>query len=397
MITRRKLIIPFIIAAIIIIYVIIPYINFPRFRPAASDDFIFIEIDLERSLSSFNAHSRPVFYADEATGGFFAASRDTIKFYDETGVMKNQAMYSAALENPVIRGTGGIVAVSERGGTHIYVYSNGGMVYTVPLRHPLISLSVNERGETCAIMQREEDYLIHVFTQTGSLIYENISSAKDIVPVLGTISPDGQLLAVVYYDYSRVSLSSIITFYALDRQETIAQNLPDAIIGSINDLEGEAVFAARFTERNRLLFISNKTVTCWETSPRMQKMWERTLYNELTGAYIFNDSFALLYGRPTDSERAERAGTAKIFSVAHMEERATIESASPPMYISGGKDALIIARSTGLTAYSTRDGRELWNYQTPVQTFHSYFVSNDKILVVHENRTALLQRQKKTE
>ena len=382
-----KIAVPCLLVVALIIYAVVD-INFgDLFGKKAQGEYIFKEADFSIQYAS---HIQADFHVYGK--GFYYVNKDGIKYITDSGDTKMHYMYS--MTSPIMRVSNEIVAVSEQRSNRIYVFNINGLMYEKQLKNPLISFSVDPSGICSIITQNEDDYIISVFNKNGDIIHENVFPSNQVFAVMTSISNDGRILAVLYYDISGVEICSKITFYYLVKSEAI--DYQNSIFGGNESYDGETIWDMRFMNDNKLITISDKSISCIDTDSKCQKIWNIKLNNKLDAIYVDPAGYiALAYGDGFLNTEPEPVGFVRIYN-ADLTATAEFQSRSRVTYLSGSaaQSAVIIGSGRHYDAIKT-SGDVLWEYESLKDLKQTLFLGDAyKILTAGETRAEILHGER---
>ena len=106
---------------------------------------------------------------------------------------------SFSLEDPYVVTSYNRIAIGDKNGKVVRVYSNEGHMYTVNTVDSVLGFTINKDGFLAVILKEESNYQIDVYNNSGDNVYsiKNISFNEG-VPVSVSISEDNEVLSVSY-------------------------------------------------------------------------------------------------------------------------------------------------------------------------------------------------------
>ena len=146
-------------------------------------------------------------------GGVVKYSRDGISYLNQSGERQWNQPYQ--IKNPFVEGNETSAAVADKGGNDIYVFQRDGVKGEIHTTLPIQKISVSEQGIVCAILKNESapERIVCYDTAGNILVEHKMSLEGNGYPIDAAISPDGQVMQVVYLYTQDGAITSRIGFY----------------------------------------------------------------------------------------------------------------------------------------------------------------------------------------
>lgn len=345
--------------------------------------------DLQKSSVSisYGADSRSSIYAPENGGGFFIASKDGLHYYDKSGKELLSDAYNMTL--PVMVGEGNYVAVAEKDGSSIYVYSTEnttGPVYVGQTDEPIISFALNTAGYISAITQNGAHYKIVTFNDKGTRTYGELTD-ENVIPLASDISNDGRILAISFADYNGAELNSVIEFSYINKSDSLESQ--SDVFASNTSNNGQMIGIIRFMADNVLLAVSEQELCAIDTENSAKKIWSYAYPNTITALDCGDSYFALSYGGALPNMDSLSENTVRIYDMSLNLLGETVFSQNVT-YLHCSNKAVIAGGRSALAGYGLNGG-ELWTYNVSSENATACFVgSTSRIAVFTATKTEIL-------
>lgn len=204
------------IIAIVLVAIILLIVGSCLFMKYQTYDYIKITQTYENK-SKDNAN-----YAS-CMGGILRYSRDGIALLSKTG--KEKWNQPCQLNNPFIAQTDESVAVADRGGTSILVFSEKGLKGEIKTTRPIERVSVSTQGIVSAILKDDETPLVMCYDAKGAVLVEHqVSISKMGYPLDVGISEDGETLVLSYLNTESNHLVGKVAYYYFGEGGTTKEN-----------------------------------------------------------------------------------------------------------------------------------------------------------------------------
>lgn len=299
---------------------------------------------------------------------------------------------SFSLENPYISTSYNKIAIGDKNGKVVRVYSNEGHMYTVNEITNVLGFSINKNGFLSIILKNDANYEVKVYNNTG----ENAYFVKDIsynegVPVSASISSDDNVLAVSYIKTIGATVDSNIVFYSIrDGQVFGGYIKQDQIAGII-----------KFLGNSNLICISEKEIFIIKSNgqqnfEQVKEIYKRPLNNVLKGLQFLDGvGYVVCYGQPIlSSQNFIQENTVVFYNESGGEIGKYYKKDENISYIKGSKFGAILQDGRLFTAIDT-SGRKIWQYQATQDIKDVMFYDNDnKALIVTNNEIKIVKIDK---
>lgn len=299
---------------------------------------------------------------------------------------------SFSLESPYISTSYDKIAIGDKNGKIVRVYSNEGHMYTVNEVTNVLGFSINKNGFLSIILKNDANYEVKVYNNTG----ENAYFVKDIsynegVPVSASISADDNVLAVSYIKTIGATVDSNIVFYSIrDGQMFGGYIKQDQIAGII-----------KFLGNSNLICISEKEIFIiksngQQNSEQVKEIYKRPLNNVLKGLQFLDGvGYVVCYGQPIlSSQDFIQENTVVFYNESGGEIGKYYKKDENISHIKGNKFGAILQDGRLFTAIDT-SGRKIWQYQATQYIKDVMFYDNDsKAIIVTNNEIKIVKIDK---
>ena len=144
--------------------------------------------------------------------GVLKYSRDGVAYLNQRGEEQWNQPYQ--IKNPFVEGNDSSAAVADKGGNDIYIFQKDGVKGEIHTTLPIQRISVSEQGIVCAVLKNEFTPSIVCYDIAGNVLVEHKASLEGTgYPVDAEISPDGQVMQVVYLYTQDGNISSKVNCY----------------------------------------------------------------------------------------------------------------------------------------------------------------------------------------
>ena len=144
--------------------------------------------------------------------GVLKYSRDGISYLDQKGSeVWNQAYQ---IQNPVVDVNETSGAVADKGGNAILVFNEEGLRGEIETDLPIERISVSEQGIVSVILIDEGSSQILCYDAAGNILVEHKTSVNGTgYPMDAALSPDGEILQVLYLYTQDGTITSRVAYY----------------------------------------------------------------------------------------------------------------------------------------------------------------------------------------
>lgn len=148
----------------------------------------------------------------EFAGGVLKYSRDGITYLDSSGQEQWNQPYQ--IKNPSLDVNSQSAAVADKGGNNILVFQKEGLKGEIRTTLPIEKVAVSEQGIVAAVLKNESTPRIICYDTAGNVLVEHKSSMTGGgYPVDIAISPNGEVMQVVYLSVSSGEMTSRVCYY----------------------------------------------------------------------------------------------------------------------------------------------------------------------------------------
>ena len=172
---------------------------------------------------------------EEFAEGVLKFSRDGIAYLDDSGQEQWNLPYQ--IKNPFLDVNSESAAVADKGGNNIMVFQKDGLKGEIKTTLPIEKIAVSEQGIVAAVLKNESTPQIICYDIAGNVLVEHKSSMVGIgYPVDIAISPDGELMQIVYlsvYDGKMISRVGYYNFGAAGAEKIDHQVTEKEYKGSV--------------------------------------------------------------------------------------------------------------------------------------------------------------------
>jgi len=148
----------------------------------------------------------------EFADGVLKYSRDGIVYLNLKGEEQWNQPYQ--IKNPFIDANGDSAAVADKGGNNIMVFQKDGLKGEIKTTLPIERVAVSEQGIVAAVLKNESTPRIICYDTAGNVLVEHKSSLTGGgYPVDIAISPNGEMMQIVYLSVSGGEMMSRVCYY----------------------------------------------------------------------------------------------------------------------------------------------------------------------------------------
>lgn len=178
---------------------------------------IYLLINLQTYTSVRTVDTYPVSGAasneyKQFADGVLKYSRDGISYLDQKGSeVWNQAYQ---IQNPVVDVNETSGAVADKGGNAILVFNEEGLRGEIETDLPIERISVSEQGIVSVMLIDESSSQILCYDAAGNILVEHKTSVNGTgYPMDAALSPDGEILQVLYLYTQNGTITSRVAYY----------------------------------------------------------------------------------------------------------------------------------------------------------------------------------------
>ena len=178
---------------------------------------IYLLINLQTYTSVRTVDTYPVSGAasneyKQFADGVLKYSRDGISYLDQKGSEVWNQPYQ--IQNPVVDVNETSGAVADKGGNPILVFNEEGLRGEIETDLPIERISVSEQGIVSVILIDESSSQILCYDAAGNILVEHKTSVNGTgYPMDAALSPDGEILQVLYLYTQDGTITSRVAYY----------------------------------------------------------------------------------------------------------------------------------------------------------------------------------------
>lgn len=178
---------------------------------------IYLLINLQTYTSVRTVDTYPVSGAasneyKQFADGVLKYSRDGISYLDQKGSEVWNQPYQ--IQNPVVDVNETSGAVADKGGNSILVFNEEGLRGEIETDLPIEKISVSEQGIVSVILIDESSSQILCYDAAGNILVEHKTSVNGTgYPMDAALSPDGEILQVLYLYTQDGTITSRVAYY----------------------------------------------------------------------------------------------------------------------------------------------------------------------------------------
>lgn len=178
---------------------------------------IYLLINLQTYTSVRTVDTYPVSGAasneyKQFADGVLKYSRDGISYLDQKGSEVWNQPYQ--IQNPVVDVNETSGAVADKGGNAILVFNEEGLRGEIETNLPIERISVSEQGIVSVILIDESSSQILCYDAAGNILVEHKTSVNGTgYPMDAALSPDGEILQVLYLYTQDGTITSRVAYY----------------------------------------------------------------------------------------------------------------------------------------------------------------------------------------
>ncbi|MBS5429899.1 MAG: hypothetical protein KHX75_02310 [Lachnospiraceae bacterium] len=178
---------------------------------------IYLLINLQTYTSVRTVDTYPVSGAasneyKQFADGVLKYSRDGISYLDQKGSEVWNQPYQ--IQNPVVDVNETSGAVADKGGNAILVFNEEGLRGEIETDLPIERISVSEQGIASVILIDESSSQILCYDAAGNILVEHKTSVNGTgYPMDAALSPDGEILQVLYLYTQDGTITSRVAYY----------------------------------------------------------------------------------------------------------------------------------------------------------------------------------------
>lgn len=299
---------------------------------------------------------------------------------------------SFSLEAPYVVTSYNRIAIGDKNGKVVRVYSNEGHMYTVNTVDSVLGFTINKDGFLAVILKGESNYQIDVYNNSGDNIYsiKNISFNEG-VPVSVSISEDNEVLSVSYIKTIGATIDSNIVFYSIQDGQTFG--------GVVK--QNQIVGITKFMDNSNIVCISDEEIfiikcNSAKTAEQVKEIYRKPLNNILKDvAFLDGIGYVVCYGQSiTKNENALEENTVVFYNQSGGEIGKYYKKGKNITNVSANKFGAILQESRLFTAVD-KSGKKVWEYQATQDIKDVIFYdSSNKALIVTNDQIKIVKIDK---
>ncbi|PHV69276.1 hypothetical protein CS063_16610 [Sporanaerobium hydrogeniformans] len=189
----------------------------------------------------------------------FKVTRDGVTAYD----LKGQQLWADALslENYIVKQRGSYIAVGEKEGKSITLFSDKGKQGEVQSSNKILYFSINEKGGIVTIEEGVDSHTVSAYDSKGRFLGGRVTYSKDSgYPVVAELSPTNNLLLISYININKPALTSEIVAVELGANE---EDVMDNVVYGLEQKDN-LVYEIEFLKDNEWMSIGDKTMSSYD-------------------------------------------------------------------------------------------------------------------------------------
>ncbi|MFI3230715.1 MAG: DUF5711 family protein [bacterium] len=297
-----------------------------------------------------------------------------------------------SIENPYVVTCEDKIAIGDKNGKIIRVYSSTEQLYTLDFTNSILGFNINKNGYISVITKVNESYGIDVHNENGVELY----TIKDIslnegIPVSSAISHDNRVLSVSYLNIYDPNVSSNIVLYSMSNNMAFGgYTKKNQIVSNLN-----------FSSDNNLIGISGKElfivkINTSADNPSSREAYQNTFVNKIKYIEFLDlDNFVVCYGAPILGEDSSIENNTLVFYNSSGSERGKYISPDDIMTLEANEYGVIISNSRLFRGIST-SGSKIWEYQATQDIKKVLYYQSKNNIVITTNNTIKITRINKT-
>lgn len=204
------------------------------------------------------------------------------------------------MQVPMVKVNGSYVAVADKNGRDIYIFSETGLKGTVETTDPIDSITLSASGEVLAVVESGKITPIYLYAPNGTkLVSFRTTMSKSGYPLSLAISDDGKLVEIAYLYLDSGSLMSKVAFYNFGE---VGQNKADNLVGG-NDYLGEAVPVVGFLDNSTAFAVGTGRIMFYEGKETPRNIGDTMIYDKIHSVFYGSGYVGLVF---VDNEEGNR-------------------------------------------------------------------------------------------
>lgn len=256
---KKKIMITFIIALILIIVAII-FIVYCANKPFRDflDKYVLMKNVVEDSTNA-------IIIDENETNNIYAydkyiavLSKNTLKNYNSSGKLDGEL--TVEISNPVTATNGKFLLIAEKEKSKIYLVSGSQLIWQKDLEGEINKISVNKNGYVAVILSGTTyKSVIQTFDSSGNELFKTYLSSTTAMDV--DISLDNQYLAFSEMNTSGTTIQSIIKIVSIQKAKQKSKDTSiEPILYTYIEENSSLITNIKYQEGNRLVYMSDNSI-----------------------------------------------------------------------------------------------------------------------------------------
>lgn len=222
------------------------------------------------------ALDKKVIILDPKKNNYVLTNKDQIVHITKDGVVaytvEGQQIWSdtISLTQIITKQKEPYFALGEKMGRELIVFSDKGKQASITTQYPIVFFSINQQGYTTVIENQSDSHIVSMYNEEGKSVgVKRITQLKEWgFPVAAEISPDNELLFIVYVNGKQPVLTSTIICIPTKKPK---QEAVDSILYGIEHKDS-FVYGIQFMNQNQWIAIGDKMVALYNKEGKL--IWE---------------------------------------------------------------------------------------------------------------------------
>ena len=260
----------------------------------------------------------------------FATFQEKILKYSNDGAFltdhNNEVIWNQAYEmaRPTIDMCGGYLTIYDKGGKHIYVFSQAGLVNSVETRMPITQVSIAAQGTIAVLTDNRTTGLLTLYDKNGTeLVNGAIHGQKGGYPIAIALSDDAIKLGVSLLDISGGTVKTTLAFYNFG---AVGENAIDHIV-SANTYDDMLIPELDFVSKDCMLAIGDSKLLVYEGTQSPKLVTEIPFVNE-TKSVFYNQKYVGIVQNSSDTTARHQIQVYDFSGKLQMDELSDLEYSS---------------------------------------------------------------------
>lgn len=239
---------------------------------------------------------------DENSGSYLSLGSYVVRYTNNGAVGMNSDQdelwqQSYEMDNPVTAVRGDTLAIADKGGNKVYVFSKKGALGNFSTQLPIQSLSVSEQGVVEAIIHNDEQTRVVCYDNTGTILVDSRASLNNTgYPLAAAISKDGKRMLVSYVSVGETFSSRLVCYdFGTAGQSEEQMKILDE---TCDDVLIPTVF---FADENTAVAVGDKKMIFYKNSDTFSKKSE-VAFSQQVKSVVWDDSGLALISKSSSSQ-----------------------------------------------------------------------------------------------